>query len=197
MSDAPLPERHIPDPSKPYAEQPGLVLAILTVIGEARGEKAMGKRGVLWCIKNRRRFAREFVSKHGRAHPLFGDGSLASCVLKKYQFSCWLPQDPNLAILSRLVETEGESLGAGAWAVYRALAELVEGEDAASDPTFGATHYCTANLWSRPESSAWYGAPEIAEGRTKELVQIGSHVFARADLNPPAKVLRSGPREKV
>ena len=29
-----------PDPSLPYAAQPGLVLAVLTLLGEARGEKA-------------------------------------------------------------------------------------------------------------------------------------------------------------
>lgn len=108
-----------PDPSLPHAEQPGLVLAALTLYGEARGEKALGKKAVLWCIKNRRRMAREFVAKRGRAHPLFGDGSLASCVLKKYQFSCWLANDPNLHVLSQAVETEGESFGPGAWGDMR------------------------------------------------------------------------------
>lgn len=169
-----------PVPSLPYAEQPGLVLAALTLIGEARGEKAVGKRGVLWCIKNRRRIAREFVAKRGHAHPLFGDGSLASCVLKKYQFSCWMTGDPNLKLLSEVVETAGDCLGPSAWAVYYALAVKVEGEDAAQDPTFGATHYCTVDLWAKPHSLAWYGEPEITEGRTKETVQLGNHIFAKA-----------------
>lgn len=169
-----------PNPSLPYAEQPGLVLAALTLVGEARGEKALGKKAVLWTIKNRRRIAREFVAKRGRAHPLFGDGSLASCVLKKYQFSCWLPSDPNLAFISRVVETEGEHLGAGAWAVFYALALKVEDEPASADPTYGATHYCTAEYWGKPDVKAWYGAPEIEDGNTKETVQIGNHIFARA-----------------
>lgn len=168
-----------PDPSLPYAEQPGLVLAVLTLIGEARGEKALGKRGVLWCIKNRRRVAREFVAKRGRTHPLFGDGSLASCVLKKYQFSCWLPGDPNLKLLSETVEKAGDNLGA-MWPVYYALALKVEGELPVQDPTFGATHYCTVELWNKPDVMAWYGEPEIASGRTKETVQLGNHIFARA-----------------
>lgn len=168
----------LPDSSKPFAEQPALVLAALTCYGEARGEKLMGKRAVLWCIKNRRRIAGEFVAKHGRAHPLFGDGSLASCVLKKYQFSCWLEGDPNLKLLSQAVETEGHSIGA-AWAVFYALALTVEGEGSASDPTFGATHYCTNNLWAHPDTHAWYGAPEIASGHTKETVTLGNHTFAR------------------
>lgn len=179
MTDEPVvPVR--PDPALPYAEQPALVLAVLTLIGEARGEKALGKRGVLWTIKNRRRAARDFVAKRGRAHPLFGDGSLASCVLKPYQFSCWMKSDPNLAFLSRVVETAGDHLGPGAWAVYYALAEKVEGEDPAQDPTFGATHYCTASLWNTENSGAWYGSAEIEAGRTKETVQLGNHIFAKA-----------------
>ena len=167
-----------PDPSLPYADQPGLVLAALTLYGEARGEKAMGKKAVLWTIKNRRRIAGEFVKKRGRAHPLFGDGSLASCVLKKYQFSCWLPNDPNLAVLSRLVETAGESAN-GSWPVFYALAAKVESEGAESDPTFGATHYCTMDVWAKEHSLAWYGEPEIAAGHTKETVTLGNHVFAK------------------
>ena len=39
-----------PDPSLPYAEQPGLVLAALTLYGEARGEKALGKKAVLFVM---------------------------------------------------------------------------------------------------------------------------------------------------
>lgn len=169
-----------PDPSLPHAEQPGLVLATLTLIGEARGEKALGKRGVLWCIKNRRRVAREFVAKRGRTHPLFGDGSLASCVLKKYQFSCWLPHDPNLRVLSEIVETAGESIGLTTWNVMYALALKVEGETALQDPTFGATHYCTVGLWGKDDPKAWYGSHEIESGRTKETVTLGNHVFAKA-----------------
>lgn len=176
-----------PDPKIPYAEQPGLVLAALTLYGEARGEKTVGKKAVLWTIKNRRRIAREFVAKRGRAHPLFGDGSLASCVLKKYQFSCWLSNDPNLKLLSQAVETEGESFGPGAWAVYYALAAVVEAEDAGNDPTFGATHYCTKDLWLSPNVGAWYGLPMVEAGVTQERVQIGNHVFAVTDLKPVPK----------
>ena len=176
-----------PDPSLPHAEQPGLVLAALTLYGEARGEKALGKKAVLWTIKNRRRIAREFVAKRGRAHPLFGDGSLASCVLKKYQFSCWLSNDPNLKVLSEIVETEGNSMGPGAWAVYYALALKVEGEDQGQDPTFGATHYRTKDKWAEPNNGAWYGLPMIEAGVTEERVQIGTHVFAVTDLKPVPK----------
>ena len=180
MTDAEIVDDPIlkPNPALPYADQPGLVLAALTLYGEARGEKVLGKKAVLWTIKNRRRAAREFVAKRGRAHPLFGDGSLASCVLKKYQFSCWLSNDPNLKVLSEIVETAGDSMN-GAWPVYYALALKVESEDAGNDPTFGATHYCTASLWGHPDTHAWFGQPEVEAGRTKELVQIGNHIFAR------------------
>lgn len=168
-----------PDPDKPYAEQDDTVLAALTCYGEARGESVAGKRGVLWVIRNRRDKARAKVAKSGRPHPLFGDGTVAGVVLKKWQFSCWNKGDPNLALLSKAVETGGTSIEA--WEAFYMLAESVlANEGATADPTFGATHYCTTALWNAKDSLAWYGEPEIAAGRTVETRTIGNHVFARA-----------------
>ena len=167
-------------PDKPLAEQPPVSLLALTLWGEARGEPVLGKRAVAWVVRNRMSIAEAWLERKGRQHPLFGDGTVAGVVLRPYQFSCWLPSDPNLAFISRVVETEGEHLGAGAWAVFYALALKVEDEPASADPTYGATHYCTAEYFGKENSLAWYGAPEIEEGRTKETVQIGNHIFARA-----------------
>ena len=51
MSD--VPEILTPDPSLPSADQPGLALAALTLYGEARGEKAMGKKAIVEMVKGR------------------------------------------------------------------------------------------------------------------------------------------------
>ena len=169
-----------PDPELPHSEQPALVLAALTMLGEARGESTAGKKGVLWTIRNRRRIAEDYAKrKGGKAHPLFGNGSLASCVLAKWQFSCWNAGDPNVAFLSKIVNTRGDSLGKGMWAVAYALAHQVEAAEWKDDPTYGATHYCTIPLWGTSDTMAWYGAPCIAKGDTVETVTIGNHVFAK------------------
>ena len=168
-----------PDPLLSFAQQPDLVLAALTCYGEARGEPSLGKKGVLWAIKNRCQAAKDRLGRGHGNHPLFGDGSVASAVLKPYQFSCWLKGDPNLAVLSLAVESAGRSVPAGVWAVIYALAEKVWEEEPVADPTWGSTHYCTAGLWETPDTLAWYGKPEIEAGRTVEKVKLGNHVFAK------------------
>ena len=50
-----------PDPELPHSEQPGLVLAALTMLGEARGASTAGKNGVLWTIRNRRKIAEDYA----------------------------------------------------------------------------------------------------------------------------------------
>lgn len=160
------------------AEQPPELLLALTLYGEARGETALGKRAVAWVVRNRMAQAERYIAKRGRSHPLFGNGTVAGAVLKPWQFSCWNKGDPNLPKLLDIVQTNGESAGAGLWAVLKAVAQgVLEGEW--DDPTFGATHYCTLALWG-DDNEQWYGQAEIEAGRTAETVQIGNHVFARA-----------------
>jgi spore germination cell wall hydrolase CwlJ-like protein len=162
-------------------EQPPELLLALTLYGEARGETAPGKRAVAWVVRNRMERAAEWMANKGRQHPLFGDGTVAGVVLRPWQFSCWNKGDPNLHRLLEIVQTDGESAGAGLWAVLRAVAAGVLAEPPEwSDPTFGATHYCTVALWDTDDPKAWYGNAEIASGRTRETVTIGNHVFARA-----------------
>ena len=63
-------------------------LLALVIYGEARGEPTEGKQAVGEVILNR-------VRKGG----WFGD-TIAKVVLKPYQFSCFLPSDPNYRILT-------------------------------------------------------------------------------------------------
>lgn len=169
------------DPNKTLAEQPGPLLLAATLYGEARGEAALGKRAVAWVVRNRMKAAAKHVAVRGRSHPLFGDGTVAGVVLRPWQFSCWNKGDPNLARLMELVKTNGASAGGGMWAVLRAVADGVLAEPPEwADPTWGATHYCTLALWGKDDPQAWFGAQEIESGRTKELVTLGNHVFARA-----------------
>jgi spore germination cell wall hydrolase CwlJ-like protein len=168
------------DSAKTLAEQPGPLLLAATLYGEARGEPAVGKRAVAWVVRNRLTAARKWREAKGRQHPLFGDGTVAGVVLRPWQFSCWNKGDPNLARLVELVRTDGESAGKAMWAVMRAVADGVLAEPPEwTDPTWGATHYCTVALWGQDNPKAWFGAQEIAEGRTKETVTLGNHVFAR------------------
>lgn len=169
-------------PDKKLAVQPGALLLAATLYGEARGEAALGKRAVAWVIRNRMKAAEKWKAEHkGRQHPLFGDGTVAGVVLRPWQFSCWNKGDPNLARLLELVNTNGASAGVGMWAVLRAVADGVLAEPPEwTDPTWGATHYCTLALWGKDDPKAWFGRQEIEDGRTKETVTIGNHVFARA-----------------
>lgn len=165
---------------KVLQEQPGDLLLALTLFGEARGETALGKRAVAWVVRNRLEAGAAHKEKKGRAHPLFGDGTVAGVVLRPWQFSCWNKSDPNLHKLMDIVQTDGEVIGA-MWAVLRAVATgVLSAVPEWDDPTFGATHYCTVNLWNDDVPGAWYGRAEIEAGRTKETVTIGNHVFARA-----------------
>src|SRR5215468_10322728 len=66
-----------------------------TVWAEARGEGVAGMTAVACVIMNRARIASQYKQDHGRPHPLFGDGTLASCCTHPWQFSCWNENDPN------------------------------------------------------------------------------------------------------
>ena len=167
------------DKGKLLFEQPGDLLLALTLYGEARGETAMGKRAVAWCVRNRMDKAHDWKAARGRSHPLFGDGTVAGAVLKPWQFSCWNKGDPNLPNLLEIVQTNGESAGAGMWAVLKAVAAGVLKESPEwDDPTYGATHYVIVSLWGGP-GDKWFQQGEIEAGRTKETVTIGNHVFAK------------------
>lgn len=67
--------------------------------GEARGEGQEGIEAVAEVIANRCVVAAAYVAKHGKPHPLFGDGTPEQCVESPWQFSCLNAKDPNRAKL--------------------------------------------------------------------------------------------------
>ena len=66
-----------------------------SIWGEARGESAEGQAAVAWVMRNRVMAARAFIAKQKRAHPLYGDGTLAGACRAPRQFSAWNVEDAN------------------------------------------------------------------------------------------------------
>ena len=144
-----------------------------TVYGEARGESDLGKLAVAYVACNRAEIAARHVAAHGKPHPLYGDGSVASACqvhhtmhrpdgrdVEVYQFSCWNEHDPNRVIILSLDLTSEEAQPC----VRMAKAAL---QKTAPDPSNQATHYHTANT-----------APYWAVGETP-CAEVGDHVFYR------------------
>ena len=127
-----------------------LEMVARTVFGEARGESVRGQEAVAWTIRNR-------VER-----PRWWGKDLISVCRRPYQYSCWLPDDPNLAVLK--AGTFDHPAFRVAWAVATYVLEgLVE------DPTHGATHYHTLGV--RP---SWADSLEV-------VLELGRHRFYRAE----------------
>ncbi len=145
----------------------------LTVYGEARGEPYDGQKAVVWVIRNRAEFARQYRTDKGQDYAQFGDGSPASACLARAQFSCWNSDDPNCLKMKALLwqgNTDAAHMTAGGLsnpAIQRAMDVIddVFSEDAADDPTNGAEFYHTTNV-----HPAW------ARG-LKPVLTVGAHVF--------------------
>lgn len=111
-----------------------------TIFGEARGETRRGRMAVGCVIMNRAVKAAEYTASKKRPHPLFGNGSLTSACLRKYQFSCWNENDPNLAKLHavRLGDSVfNECVAVALDVIANRLLETYAGRD----PSCGALHY--------------------------------------------------------
>lgn len=145
------------------------VITALTVFGEARGEKELGKAAVVWVILHRAANPRWW----GREGP-------ASVCLAPWQFSCWNVGDPNRElILEQLVggDPERAELTEEARLDRRVIAclETVDKVRAGAlpDPTGGADHYHTTGV-----EPAW------SRGR-EPLAKVGTHLFFRLeDITP-------------
>lgn len=129
-----------------------LEVAWRTVWGEARGEPFEGKLAVAWVIRNR------WQNQGGQ---FAADVTAAAACLRRWQFSCWLPADPNLPRL--LAVPAGDPM---ALECLEAVARAFRAAPAA-DPTGGATHYHAA--WLSPP-------PDWAAGR-EPSARIGRHLF--------------------
>ena len=96
-------------------------LVARTVYGEARGQSFRGKKAVAHVVINRAK-----RKKH------LWDHSLSAVVLRKKQFSCWNPGDPNHDKMLKVTVSNKEFRLSKA-AVLVALSE--------PDFTKGSTHY--------------------------------------------------------
>jgi len=119
-----------------------------TLLGEARGEGKQGMQAVANAIENR-------VLK-----PCWWGHTFREVCLKKYQFSCWLPNDPNRGKLLKFSELDP---------IYGVAEELARKAMAGTlnDITNGATHYYAKNIKDLPN---W------AAGK-KPCADIGHHLF--------------------
>lgn len=118
-----------------------------TVWGEARGESDAGRAAVAWVIKNR------------ASQPGWWGRDIETVCLKKWQFSCWNPTDPNsvkCAMVSEKIDKGFERIKEICRSVLSCETE---------DPTNGATHYHTKSI-----SPAW--AMKI-----DPCAEIGNHKF--------------------
>jgi N-acetylmuramoyl-L-alanine amidase len=148
-----------PDLTKPIEQQTAAVLRRMLAYGEARGEGPLGMLAVVWVAENRAKRAGSSVKDE---------------ILKPWQFSSFNADDPNRVKLVTALLRAPVS-----WAVADAVCTLLEQGHANPDPSCGATHYCTTALWGS-DSPKWFGKAEIDAGRTRQLVVLGNHVFAKA-----------------
>ncbi len=119
-----------------------------TLWGEARSEGFLGMKAVANVIVNR------------ADRPSWWGRDIESVCRKKWQFSCWNENDPNLPKLLTVTDADPQ------FQIALHIASLVN-NDALEDITNGATHYFVKNMKKPP---AW------AEGK-KPCAEIGAHVF--------------------
>lgn len=117
-----------------------------TVYGEARGQPFEGQKAVAHVLINRYRTKK--ISRW--------DHSLAATALRKYQFSCWNPDDPNHDKMMDAGPNDAK-FRVALWAALEAL----DGKD----NTAGSTHYHHRSI-----------SPDWAKGK-KPAVVIGDHWF--------------------
>jgi spore germination cell wall hydrolase CwlJ-like protein len=125
----------------------GIDILARTIVGEARGEGKPGMTAVANVVMNRVAAAKLYLAQKDKPHALFGDGSVASACLAKWQFSCWNAGDPNRAII--------EALGPDKAIFIEALdiaGKAVTGQ--LPDQTNGATHYFDRRMTTPPKWAA-------------------------------------------
>lgn len=157
-----------PDPTVTLHEQPEDALLALTVLGEAEGESPEGKAAVAHVVVNRMRQKARGVS---------------DIVLAPWQFSCWNAGTYRAQFLADTLAKAAGNIPTGMWAsCWVAAHNALTGQSA--DPTQGASHYCTNNLFgvddSKRDRPRWHSRQEIESGRTRMTTRIGGHTFAVA-----------------
>lgn len=157
-----------PDPTVTLHEQPEGALLALTVLGEAEGESPEGKAAVAHVVVNRMRQKARGVS---------------DVALAPWQFSCWNAGTSRAQFLADTLAKAAANIPMGMWAAcWTAAHEALTGQSA--DPTSGASHYCTNNLWAVDDTEKrrprWHSIQEIAAGNTVRTARLGGHTFAVA-----------------
>lgn len=146
----------------PPSLDPVMVLA-RTLYGEARGEDRRGREMVANVIMNRVN-----IDLHGDGKPdWWGEGVVAVC-LAPWQFSCWLPKDPNRTKLMAITEANP---------IFRECVEIARlaVANALPDRTHGATHYLNIPLVKKTTGTL----PAWAADASKRTAAHGGHTFFR------------------
>lgn len=120
-----------------------------TLYGEARGEGIPGMQAVASVVLNRAKLGGWWGS------------DVLGCCMKPYQFSCWLPGDPNRAKLLAVTDADPqfkEALAIAGAAIAGRLADSTNGAD---------SYYAVGTL-----------EPKWAKGRVP-CATIGHHLFFR------------------
>ena len=120
----------LPIPHRPLREQNGDMLLAMCIFGEARGERDEVKLAVGNVVRNRVRSPQQ---RYGRGWH--------GVILKKWQFSCFLPGDPNLTKVLSPLQYEDAAVWQRCW---EAADRVYSGT--AADNTGGATHYFDDSL---------------------------------------------------
>ncbi len=128
-----------------------------TVWGEARGEGDYGMKAVACVVMNRYRYT---VREGGK---YWWGNSVIDICKKPYQFSCWLPNDPNYQKMLKVTTADSNFKDAMTIA-YDAL------RGALTDVTNGADYYYARGT----------KAPSWSKGET-EVAEIGNHIFYQID----------------
>jgi len=132
-------------------------LLALTIYGEARGESREGKIAMASVVLER------------VEHRNWDGRTVKEVCLMPWQFSCFLPGDPNFPQLARIAEDFDAALGkSAALVICHDIARGVLDGRIPRDPIVAATHavqYCTVDC--RPKWAA----------KMREVAQIGRHIF--------------------
>ena len=140
----------------------------LTLDGEGRGEALQGRSAIAWTVKNRQ-----------LKYPRDKDKSIPEICLRRLQYSCWWEvggkqnYDRTLLMAQSIYGVPKASVSNFAAARLSESLYLAAGVIGGQieDPTSGATHYCTRQVYAS-------GAVAWARG-DKLIATFGSHMFFR------------------
>lgn len=132
-----------------------------TIYGEARGEKRLGRIAIANVVMNRV----NIDLGNDRKPDWWGEGIIGVC-LCPFQFSCWLPDDPNRNKIRRVRADQD--------AVFADCVELAQLAAAGklADVTKGAVQYL-----NKPLTEKLYGRLPPWARTMRETVVIGQHTF--------------------